>query len=68
MLTRFSGMSDWYSAAQVAELIGISQRRVEQLMASGHLPFKGRPRKVNRTNLNKFIAGRWPALELKRSL
>ena len=56
-------MSEFMRAAEVAKLLGVTERRVYQMMASGQLDYQGRrPRRISRDSFSRYLEGRWPRL------
>ena len=50
-------------AAEVAKLLGVSERRIHQMMAGGQLDYQGRrPRRISRESFNQYLENRWPLL------
>ena len=56
-------MSEFMRASEVAKLLGVTERRVHQMMASGQLDYQGRrPRRISRESFNQYLENRWPRL------
>jgi excisionase family DNA binding protein len=56
-------MSEFMRAAEVARLLGVTERRVYQMMESGQLDYRGRrPRRISRDSFGRYLEGRWPQL------
>ena len=56
-------MSEFMRAAEVAKLLGVTERRVYQMMESGQLDYRGRrPRRISRDSFGRYLEGRWPQL------
>ena len=56
-------MSEFMRAAEVARLLGVSERRVYQMMASGQLDYRGRrPRRISKESFKQYLHERWPKL------
>jgi len=56
-------MSEFMRAAEVARLLGVTERRVYQMMESGQLDFRGRrPRRISRDSFSQYLEKRWPRL------
>ena len=56
-------MSEFMRAAEVARLLGVTERRVYQMMESGQLDYRGRrPRRISRDSFGAYLEGRWPQL------
>jgi excisionase family DNA binding protein len=50
-------------AAEVAKLLGVSERRVYQMMDEGLLDYRGRrPKRISRESFGRYLEGRWPQL------
>ena len=48
--------------AEIACLLGVTERRAYQLMESGQIDYIGRPRSVSRGSFGRYLEGRWPQL------
>ena len=49
--------------AEIASLLGVTERRVYQLMESGQIDYIGRrPRRISRDSFGRYLHGRWPQL------
>jgi excisionase family DNA binding protein len=56
-------MSEFMRAAEVARLLGVSERRVYQMMDEGLLDYRGRrPKRISRESFGRYLEGRWPQL------
>jgi soluble lytic murein transglycosylase-like protein len=45
------------------KLLGVTERRVHQMMAGGQLDYQGRrPRRISRESFNLYLENRWPQL------
>ena len=56
-------MSNYMRVAEVARLLGVSERRVYQMMDEGLLDYRGRrPKWISRESFGRYLEGRWPQL------
>jgi excisionase family DNA binding protein len=56
-------MSEFMRASEVAKLLGVTERRVHQMMAGGQLDYQGRrPRRISRDSFSRYLENRWPQL------
>jgi len=56
-------VSEFMKPAEIASLLGVTERRVYQLMESGQIDYIGRsPRRVSRDSFGRYLEGRWPQL------
>ena len=56
-------MSEFMRAPEVAKLLGVTERRVYQMMAGGQLDYQGRrPRRISRESFSLYLENRWPLL------
>ena len=56
-------MSNYMRVAEVAKLLGVTERRIYQMMESGQLDYQGRrPRRISRGSFDRYLEGRWPQL------
>ena len=59
---------EWVTTQQVAKLLGLSDRRIQQLLAAEKIPYSGsNPKKISLNQVKLYSEGRWPGLELKSS-
>ena len=60
---KIEGLSDFRRPAEIASLLGVTERRVYQLMESGQIDYIGRrPRRISRDSFGRYLEGRWPQL------
>ena len=56
-------MSEFMKPAEIASLLGVTERRVYQLMESGQIDYIGRrPRRISRESIGRYLENRWPLL------
>jgi excisionase family DNA binding protein len=56
-------VSEFMKPAEIASLLGVTERRVYQLMESGQIDYIGRrPRRVSRDSFSQYLENRWPLL------
>jgi len=56
-------MSEFMRASEVAKLLGVTERRVHQMMAGGQLDYQGRrPRRISRDSFSRYLENRRPLL------
>ena len=56
-------MYEFMKVAEVAKLLGVTERRIYQMMEGGQLDFQGRrPRRISRDSFGRYLEGRWPQL------
>jgi len=56
-------MSEFMRAAEVAKLLGVTERRVHQMMAGGQLDYQGRrPRRISRDSFSRYLENHRPLL------
>ena len=65
MWRRSWAVSDFMKPAEIASLLGVTERRIYQLMESGQLQYIGRrPRRISRDSFSRYLENRWPKLLL----
>ena len=63
MWRRSCAVSEFMKPAEIASLLGVTERRVYQLMESGQIDYIGRrPRRISRDSFSRYLEGRWPRL------
>jgi excisionase family DNA binding protein len=56
-------MSNYMRVAEVAKFLGVTERRIYQMMEGGQLDFQERrPRRISRGSFGRYLEGRWPQL------
>ena len=56
-------MSDFMKPVEIAALLGVTERRIYQIMEQGQLEYQGRrPRRISRDSFSRYLEGRWPHL------
>ena len=60
---KIEGLSDFMKPAEIASLLGVTERRIYQIMEQGQLEYIGRrPRRISRESFVRYLHGRWPQL------
>ena len=56
-------VSDFMKVAEVAKLLGVTERRIYRMMEQGQLDYIGRrPRRIRRESFSRYLENRWPQL------
>ena len=60
---KIEGLSEFMKPAEIASLLGVTERRIYQIMEQGQLEYIGRrPRRISRESFTRYLEGRWPHL------
>ena len=60
---KIEGLSEFMKPAEIASLLGLTERRVYQLMESGQIDFIGRRRRrISRDSFSQYLENCWPQL------